>query len=154
MPRDVGLGFPLDEIPAGRFDSERQGSAKFTEALTLDRREWMAKRPKAVHFARPRRGSRAEVAGDTLVVAQFIDDPGGIVVPTTLLELKSESREFFLEHSGALHVVGDHRAADAVDEEEDRRHLGPEVDREIPSRSEPSHRVGPSKNHRVELVGV
>ena len=87
-------------------------------------------------------------------MAQFVDDPTRILVPRALFELKAEPGEFLLEDAGALDVIGDDRAARAVDEEHDAAHLRPEVDAEISAGGEPRQRIGPAENRGVEAVGV
>ena len=125
---DVGLGLAPVEVAAGRLDGQGQRPAQLAKPLPLQRASAAGAGPRGRRRRAAQGGVRgAEVADHPLVVAQLGDDPARLVEPGALLELEAQAGQLLLEDPGALDVVGDHRPAGPVDEEQDRADFRAEV---------------------------
>src|SRR4051794_22131438 len=119
VARDVGLGLPLDEVPAGGLDRQRQGPAQLAESLTLEAGQGALQLAERVLGARPGEGRLPDIAGDLLGMGELGDDPAGVVIPGTLLELEAEAGHLLLEDTGTLDIIGDDGPAGPVDIQQD-----------------------------------
>ena len=117
----VGLAFARVEVAAGGLDGQAQGPAQLAEPLPLEHGQPAAESAEGIAFAADGRAAGpAQIGRDSLVVTELRDHLVRIVIPGPLLELKTQSRQLFLEDAAALDIVGDDRPRRPVDEQQDR----------------------------------
>ena len=151
----VGLGLAGPEVAAGRLDGQGQRSAQLAHPLALDPGQLGSDQAELRGEVGPGAAAGPAVGGDPLVVAEFGQHAGRVLVPGALLELEAEPGQLFLEHAGALDVVAEDRPAVAVDEQDDGAKVAADAAlAEVAARGEPGERVGPAENEGVEAVLV
>ena len=144
---NIGLGLARHEVAAGGLDGQRQGPPQVPERQPFPFRHRAAEHPEL--FALAEQTGPVAVGRRPFGVGQLGDESRRVMVPGTLLELKAEAGQFFLEDPGTLDVVRQDGAGLPVDEHGDRRGVRRKILPEIPPGREPGDRVRPGQDDGV-----